>query len=333
MTISEDLKIPKPEVLCFVDTETSGLDPDKDHLLEIACLRYHVPTASVIDARSWLLHAEHNAAESINGIPSRLLSKYGADGAQRRQVAFQVRDMLMASDVTLAWNAAFDRPWIDRFLKQEDVNAEKISPWVCAMEDMTWPKPSSSRSLSAVALAHEVGLVDAHRALPDIWTMARLFRRASELGTNIATQVLFGLRPKATYEALVNYADRNVAKNAGFRWNETSKKWTRTMARQDVMRLPFGVREILPPGKTWADTHQGLRVAVLAPDSYTDEKFVNKVLAQLSPRHVTRSLFSDSMFPELVLAFGTSEDIEFYVDQARERQIEVIRPVKEGGES
>jgi len=53
-----------------------------------------------------------------------------------------------------------------------------------------------------------------------------------------------GMRPKATYQALVSYDDREKARLSGFRWKPDTKQWVRTMAMADVANLPFDVREV-----------------------------------------------------------------------------------------
>jgi len=367
--MAEELRTPYPEVLAFVDVETSGLDHGKDHLLEIACLTYDIQTDQVIEAKSWLFAAPSNSAEFVNGIPPALLTRHGRSAHHVALAATELASMLNRSDAVLAWNVAFDKPWIEDFFEKNlsPLASTCHAPWLCAMDDLTWPRRSSSRSLSAVALAHEVGLVDAHRALPDIWTMARLFRRASELGMDHARSVLMGLRPKAKYEAIVSYLNRDLAKQASFRWDDKTKKWTRSMFRDEVHTLAFEVRELIPFGKTWNDTHQNLRVLVAGGKGYEEESFVHKVLSQLSPRKILTSncdgadafargyaasrgvaidivpvaegicaehraatlLSRLTSPPELVVAFPGSEGTENLVTLAREMRIEVIRPVKD----
>ena len=182
-----------------------------------------------------------------------------------------------------------------------------------------------------------------------------------------ARSVLMGLRPKAKYEALVSYQNRDLAKKASFRWDDKTKKWTRSMFRDEARTLAFDVKEIIPSGKSWYETHQNLRVLVTGGKTYDEEAFAHKVLSQLSPRKIitsdcdgadafARSYATSKQLaidivpvaegicaehraatllsrlttpPELVVAFAGGEGTENVVNLAREMKIEVIRPVKE----
>jgi DNA polymerase-3 subunit epsilon len=64
-----------------------------------------------------------------------------------------------------------------------------------------------------------------HRALNDCLLIAALFDRADDLQSLFE----FAMRPKAMFVALVSYDDRDLAKKAGFRWNEPGyeRMWVR----------------------------------------------------------------------------------------------------------
>lgn len=227
-------------LIALIDTETSGLDPAKDALLEVAVVTFDSDHNQPVEARSWLIQAEKNPAESINDISEALLHERGRFGSGRSRAALELAAMLADAGSICAWNAAFDRPWVEAFIKHYD--ADVRAPWVCAMDDMTWPKPSPSRSLMATALAHGVGVMDAHRALADVLTMVRLFQRAAEMGCDVAEMVRRGLRPKSEYAAIVTYEQREVAKKNGFRWDGDRKLWVRKLFDADVAGELFPFR-------------------------------------------------------------------------------------------
>ena len=94
-----------PTHLLILDTETTGLDPEQDHCIEVGAILFHVPSRAVLSQVSFLLPCESNPAEPINGISaavSRLIQPWQAGLAYFRQ-------LVEAADVIVAHNASFDR--------------------------------------------------------------------------------------------------------------------------------------------------------------------------------------------------------------------------------
>lgn len=49
--------------------------------------------------------------------------------------------------------------------------------------------------------------------------------------------------PRNTYAKAVSYDDREQAKAAGFRWDPTTKQWSRRCSQSEIDGLPFAVVE------------------------------------------------------------------------------------------
>src|SRR5690606_28957405 len=96
------------------------------------------------------------------------------------------------------------------------------------------------QSLVNLALDHGIGVSSAHRALTDCQLIAALFDRMDDL----PGMFQHAMRPKSTYRAIVSYDDRQLAKDAGFRWNGDDKTWTRRMADEDAAAMPFEARRV-----------------------------------------------------------------------------------------
>jgi DNA polymerase-3 subunit epsilon len=109
------------------------------------------------------------------------------------------------------------------------------------MEDMRWPADRQLRSRPSVrdlALAYGVPVWAAHRALTDCIYLAEVFARCDDL----EQLLLQGLEPRKLVRAKVSYDDRQLARDAGFRWNDPIKgAWARRMSAREIQELSFPV--------------------------------------------------------------------------------------------
>ena len=224
-----------PRTLLILDTETTGLEPENHCCVEVGAILFDVQSRAVLAQQSFLLPAETNAAEPINRIPAAVtrLPQPWKEGL----CWFQ--NLLGAADVLVAHNAAFDRQWFGR----GELPAV-TQPWLCSMEDMRWPADRQLRSRPSVrdlALAYGVPVWAAHRALTDCIYLAEVFARCEDL----EQQLLQGLEPRQLVRAKVSYDDRQLARDAGFRWNDPIKgAWARRMSEREIQELSFPVAPV-----------------------------------------------------------------------------------------
>lgn len=220
--------------LCVLDTETSSIDATTGHLVEIAVAKFRVERASFSRTYSTLVQAPSNDAERVNKIPPDMLTS--EDAIPRADVMRAIVSFVSDCDAIVAHNADFDRAWLPELHHKH---------WICSCDDIEWPNAGHSRSLSALCIDHGGGVVDAHRAIDDVLTLLRLFRRVAERH-DLKPIVERAMRPKAVYEVTAKGYDeaRNaLAKELGFRWDAPTKSWRRKIAIEDAgaigERLPI----------------------------------------------------------------------------------------------
>lgn len=223
------------DLVLVIDTETTGLSPATDTCIEVAAVLYSLRFAGIVKVYSTLLAAGvENAAESVNHIPSGALEL----GATPSNAWKTVDGWGKQAEAVLAHNADFDRSFVP---------AEVLSsiPWIDTCDGITWPRQSKpGASLISLALDHGLGVVDPHRALNDCLLLARLLTRCAELGHDVGALLAQGLRPRAMFQALVSFDDKDKAKEAGFRWDAPTRRWLRKMAVEDAGKLGFRVQEV-----------------------------------------------------------------------------------------
>ncbi len=219
------------KTIAILDTETTGLDPAKDDVLEVAVCIYDLASASAVRSYASLLRASENRAFDVNGIPVAALER----APEPTLVWAGVETLLRSADTVVAHRADFDRSFVEPHLTAR-------VPWVCSKFDLRWPRGKPGDGLVHLALAHGLGVASAHRATTDVDTLARLFTRAAELGADLPAMIAHGLRPKARFVALVSFEEKEAAKTAGFQWDASRREWWRTMAIDDAAALPFRTR-------------------------------------------------------------------------------------------
>ncbi len=224
-----------PETLLILDTETTGLEPDNHFCLEVGAILFNVKRRSVLSQVSFLLPVMENQAESINNIPAeitRIPQPY-------LEALEYFKTLVKSADVIIAHNAAFDKKWFGIGLLPE-IN----KTWICSMEDINWPKNLNLKSRPSVrdlALAYEVPVWSAHRALTDCIYLGEVFKRCNGLEELLVK----ALEPRMLMRARVSYEERHLAKKAGFIWNEPIRgAWTRRLSKSQVLELDFPVEQV-----------------------------------------------------------------------------------------
>lgn len=226
-----------PERLLIIDTETTGLDPERDCCLEVGCILFHVPTRAVMAQQSFLLPVESNSAERINRIPPEVTR---VEQPWQEALAY-FQSLMNTADLLVAHNVSFDQQWFGHAPLPKATR-----PWLCTMEDIAWPSDRQLRprpSVRDLALAYEVPVWAAHRALTDCIYIAEVFNRCEDLELLLQ----HGLEPRQLMRAQVSYEQRHLAKEAGFRWNDPVKgAWSRRLSEREVSNLTFPVISIEP---------------------------------------------------------------------------------------
>lgn len=204
----------------YLDTETTGLDPEKHVPIEIGL----VPFDFCQDGRIFRVHPAINQFEDpgvelsqeitdLTGITNAMVAGQAFDGAEiEREIA--------AAAVVIAHNAAFDRPMMERRFPSI---ADKH--WACSISDIGW-KAAGISSSKLAWIASEYGVFyDGHRAEVDCRVGVHLLAQLLPDGTPVLKALLDKAR-KPSYRLWATnspFEQKDEIKARGYFWHDGTR--------------------------------------------------------------------------------------------------------------
>lgn len=247
--------VPGARVALCLDTETTGLNPDEDRIIElgIAVFEYNPETAEiirVIDRYSGFedpgvpLPAE---ITEITGITDEMISNQEFDNDRVNAIA-------SSADLVIAHNSAFDRKFME---KRFPLFASL--PWGCTVTQINWEAEQiKSRSLEYLLIKCGGYCINAHRALEDAeGVLGLLLGRLPVSGAPVFKSLLDKAFATTSRLSAIGapFEKKDLLKQRGYRWNDGSRSgvkswWTVVPFEDEQAELDFLAREIYPGGNT-----------------------------------------------------------------------------------
>lgn len=191
----------KYKALVIFDTETSGLEPDKHQIIELAALRVErtasgaLRIAGKMDSFIKLPDGEKldENITALTGITDRTLQ---TEGVQPAKAAGQIAKLMQPGPVLMvAHNAQFDACFLRGLLR--GVKVGRID-WLDSLTVYKDRRPYPHKLANAI-LAYELeGKVqNSHRAIDDVLALFEVLKAMDEERSDLAAYVnLFGYNPK-----------------------------------------------------------------------------------------------------------------------------------------
>lgn len=219
--------------ICILDTETTGLDPSKGKVIEVAAVFYNIPSRSIISQASTLLYAEANPAYEINRI--EIASLVATPPKIESMGTFLINQMMIEADAIVAHNAEFDRKWMATIPDFQEAIQNK---WICTKNDVVWPVRKGI-ALTLISICSDLGvpIINAHRALSD----CLLLVGAIDCIDDIENFLDKSGRGRITYHAKIDFDKRQLVKDAGFQWDNLKKVWHAKLTPEIAATMPFPV--------------------------------------------------------------------------------------------
>jgi DNA polymerase-3 subunit epsilon len=224
--------------ILILDVETTSLDPSTGEVVEVGAILYSVEHRAVLQQVSTLLPVKENPAEDVNGISAEWVLSLANKLTPITPAIDMINMMESQADYAVAFNSDFDAAWFGwGYLPNI------LIPWSDAA-CIRYPKPSRSRSLVNLCLAHGIPVVSAHRALTDCQLLAQLLGHVEDLEWELERAA----QPKDIVRAIISREDSGVAKEWGFVWNDIIEGyWCRNVLPGDLDGCPFPIDKVEDP--------------------------------------------------------------------------------------
>lgn len=201
----------------FVDVETTGLDPEKDEIIELAMLPFGYSLGGgVIE----VLEPFDRLREPSTQIPPSVTALTGItdDMVVGQQIdPGEVSKFAARADLVVAHNAAFDRRFLERFCP-----LFCAKPWGCSMTEIDWAAEGFEGMKLAYLAAGFGFFYDRHRAANDCLAAVELLSRTlPRSGVSGLANLLTRARQTTwrIWAANSPFELKDVLKARGYRWN------------------------------------------------------------------------------------------------------------------
>lgn len=209
----------------IVDLETTGLDPEKDRIIEIGIIEFGLEGDQppvVIRSYSGL----EDPGQPLSPEITKITGLATAHVLGQKIDWDLVRDFFSRSEIVIAHNCDFDRSFLVRRKELTGLRPH----WACSMRHINW-KAHGFNTLSLNYLAADHGFVNpfAHRALFDSAATFRLITPYLPELIERSYQREFMIRAVQS-----PFDSKDALRARGYRWNAEERCWGRVVAEGDL---------------------------------------------------------------------------------------------------
>lgn len=239
-----------------VDVETTGLDPARDTVIELAMQRFRFDaTGTIVEVgiiRSW----KQDPGFPLTAETTWLTGLTDADLARQAIDTAAATDQLRSADVIIAHNSGFDRRFIEALLP----DARKL-PWGCSMANVDW-RSLGFEGRSLAGLLMQMGwFYPPHRAEIDVAALLHLLAHRCEDGERVLKKLIARAeRPSVRIDARQPaFEMKDIFKARGYSWDAPIKSWWIEVSE-----------DAAESEQLWLQRAGYLRPALLTPMTWTE---------------------------------------------------------------
>ena len=201
----------------FVDVETTGLDHDRDEIIELAMVPFtYGPDGQVYEIREPFQRfrqpgkAISSEITKLTGITNEMVAGHTIDPDE-------VAGFIHGAELIIADNAGFDRGVSEKLC---GAFAEK--PWACSQSQIDWAGEGLEGTRLSYLVAGAGYFYDKHRAANDCLAAIELLASPLPITGGFAMQLLLDCAGKPSWRIWAENSPfdlKDILKARGYRWN------------------------------------------------------------------------------------------------------------------
>lgn len=201
----------------FLDLETTGLDPARDEIIELAMVPFRFSPEGLITEIQETVHCFNEPSRPIGekitrltGITDEMVRGHRIDPAE---IAARTAD----AELVIAHNAGFDRKFAERLTTEF-----ATKPWACSWRQVDWERAGFEGAKLSHLVLQAGFFFDGHRAENDcLAALMLLSKKRAETGTTALAGLLarYQIPSWRIWAENAPYDLRHKLKARGYRWN------------------------------------------------------------------------------------------------------------------
>lgn len=202
----------------ILDFETTGLDPAKDEIIEVAMVKFRYSAADEITGVSGVFQSYNEPSIPIPALVTELTGITNDMVAGHRIDNPALETFVAGANIVIAHNAGFDRKF-----------AERLSPvfvhkhWTCTQTEIDWRKHGFSGAKLGYLLADIGYFHNAHRAIDDCHALVEILAHPLPATARSIFSELIECARQTTIRVWAQgspFELKDALKARGYRWND-----------------------------------------------------------------------------------------------------------------
>lgn len=225
-----------PFVGVAIDVETTGLDPSKGKVIELALRRFRYDRDGVVTDIDLPFEWREDPGEPLTPEISALTGLSDADLSGREIDEEAATRLLGSASFVVAHNSRFDRTWVENRL-----HGATGLPWVCSMSQIDWKARGFDGRVLGYLLVQNGYYHCGHRASADVDALIQLLRHCDDDGRTALSELIergsksgWLVRAKGA-----SFGVKDLLRARGYRWDSDRKLWAREVGEKDLVAEQF----------------------------------------------------------------------------------------------